>query len=418
MLGWSDNPRGEIAGLLDVGTSKVACMIIACGEPHRPHVLALANHRSAGIQAGVVRNPHAIEQCIRAAVDKAEKQANVRLEDVRAGLSCGRLETTAFRASAPLPHGRVDREAVARLQTAAGDHIAREGRIAIDLGQPAYDLDRQPYRAAPLGAPGRLLRAEYRAITADDGPVDALAETIEASALGIADLAPSGLASAYAVTTAQDRRFGVTVVDMGAGCMHVATFYDDAVADYFVLTVGGGHITSLISQAFGMSAKTAERIKVLHGAATPAHADALATFTFDLGEDAQIDSDDLGTATKAELAEVIAPRLTHQLGLLGERLAQADLPDVENTPVVLTGGASGLPGLPQVAGRILNRTVMLGQPAPIPGMAHAAQSGALATISGLAAMASAGRASLQPWLERPLRQSYFDRVQEWVRESF
>ncbi len=421
----ADIPHDRLAALLDIGSSKVACAIVALPPAGRslprasddtsqqPRLVTLATQQSAGVKAGFVYEPRAVEKAIRAAVAKAERNSGVRLETVFANLSCGRPAIDAMRARVALAQGRVDRDALIRLNAAAQSYVERDGRLAVDLGMPRYSLDAQPQELAPLGAIGRTLSAEFRVLSVDDGPFVAVCDAIESCVLAPEGFAASGIASAYGVTTAQERRLGVTVIDIGAGCTNIATLADEAILDCSVLPIGAQHITSAIASAFSMPLDAAERIKVLHGSAALAASDAMASFGYPFADDPDGDH---GEATRADLIDVIQPRLARQFSAIAERLARA--PQAEEFPIVLTGGGAALPGVVQFAADCLGRRTRLGEPAGLAGLTSETAAVGFATVVGLTQSLMLHRAAARQRPSSHAGQSYFARVKDWVRASF
>ena len=74
-----------ILGLLDIGTSKTVCFIVAAARRRREapvEVLGVGQQPSRGLKAGVVIELDAAEQCVRAAVTEAERAAGCELRQV------------------------------------------------------------------------------------------------------------------------------------------------------------------------------------------------------------------------------------------------------------------------------------------------------------------------------------------------
>ena len=88
---------------------------------------------------------------------------------------------------------------------------------------------------------------------------------------------------------------------------------------------------------------------------------------------------------------------------------------------MLTGGASQLTGLSDLAAGILNRQVRIGRPLGIAGLPEAAKGPAFAAVAGL--LVYPQFAYLEHCEPRKTRQlmtgtNYFARVGRWLRESF
>ena len=101
--------RPAIVSILDVGSSKICCLIARLkpldpgeasealrGRTHSIEVLGIGHQRSRGIKSGVVANLDAAEQAIRLAVDAAERMAGVTVESLIVNVSCGRLASETY----------------------------------------------------------------------------------------------------------------------------------------------------------------------------------------------------------------------------------------------------------------------------------------------------------------------------------
>ena len=101
----TDGRNSQVVGLLDIGTSKVACIIAALdpperqGEGRRIRVLGVGHLRSRGLKAGVITDLAEAEATVRAAIAQAERTARLTLEEVFVSVSCGRLQSSNFSAS-------------------------------------------------------------------------------------------------------------------------------------------------------------------------------------------------------------------------------------------------------------------------------------------------------------------------------
>src|SRR5579863_9265510 len=133
--------RSALIAALDVGSSKVACLIARL-RPHPPQqVLTRRSHAvevvgyghaaARGTKAGGVVNLAQAEDAIRQAVDGAERMASVEIESVVLSVSAGRLASESFAAEIRLPGGAVSEGDIGRVLTAGNRHSLREGRAVL-----------------------------------------------------------------------------------------------------------------------------------------------------------------------------------------------------------------------------------------------------------------------------------------------
>src|SRR5580698_1779129 len=92
-------PRAHRAGpfgVLDIGTTKVACLIGRTESDGSLRVLGFGWQRGRGVNSGDITDLEAAEKAIRASVGQAEDMADVRLRSVTINLTCGQPESRLF----------------------------------------------------------------------------------------------------------------------------------------------------------------------------------------------------------------------------------------------------------------------------------------------------------------------------------
>jgi cell division protein FtsA len=234
--------------------------------------------------------------------------------------------------------------------------------------------------------------------------------------LDVRALIATPYASALAVTTEEERRLGVTCIDIGGGTATVAAFSDGHFVHAATVPVGGHHITLDIAQALQTPLAEAERIKTLYGTLVAAQSDEYETFSFALAGE---DEGARGQATKAQLAGIIRPRVAATLGMVRERLDKAGVMAFAGERVVLTGGASALVGFGEFAANTLGRPARVAQPQPSIGLPQGISSPAFSTVAGLLAVAASGSGEVPALRNREaLGGGYLERVGEWLKTGF
>ena len=406
-------PPQDVIGVLDLGTTKVCCMIWrSVGAGHR--LAGFGLHRPSGITAGAVTSPADAETAIRTAVDRAERMAGVELDRVAVGIIGGRIATQRFGATVALEHGRVDRASVDKVMSAANGFVARDGRSVLYLDTLRTVVDDQPMTDPALGLPGQRLRVEVAAVTADTVHIDAI-QSLLARCYLAAEPVPSALASALAVL--RDDEFeedGVLVVDIGAAATTLTTLWRGRLIATSTLPVGGHHLTVDLHRRLQTSLAEAERIKTLYASVLSAASDEFGRVSFSLeGEgDARVTS-----ASRADIRRTLEPRLATFVRDAADWLRR----DGGLTPstAVVTGGGSQLVGLDAYVADRLGLRVRVALPSERTG----AQSNL--RLAGYAVALGLAEASVSGWsgpAEEPattmLGSRYLGRVGGWLRQAF
>ena len=406
--------RAGSFGVLDIGSTKITCLIGRCETDGLLRVLGSGWQRSRGVRSGGITDLEEAERAIRTAVGQAEEMADTRLRAVVVNLSCGAPESRLFnvvwpvggRAVADSDVRRVVAEGRARAQTA--------GREIIHAMPVAFSVDDVAGVADPRGHHCDQLSARLHVIDAAGTSLRNLAGAIARCDLDIAELVSAPLAAGLSCLVADERELGATVIDMGGGVTAMAVFAEGQLLHTAQLPIGGLHVSRDLAGVLSTPLASAERLKCIYGNAEPSPDDEREILTVP-----QIGEDDhhFARVPRAMVVGIIKPRLEETFELIRDRLDGAGLGRVAASRVVLTGGASQMVGAREMAHRILGRQVRLGRPASLRGLPDAASGPGFATAAGLLAWAAgSGRAlgDLDLDAERPA--GLMRRVVNFLRE--
>jgi cell division protein FtsA len=374
------------------------------------------------VKAGVVVDLEAAERSIRLAVDAAEKMARLTIDTLIVSVACGRMASETFSARVGLAGDDVNESDIGRVLAAGRQFSVSEGRTPIHSLPIGYALDGHRGIKDPRGMMGRQLGVDMHVVTADIAPIDNLELCINRCHLSIGATVVAPYASGLATLVDDEAELGVVAIDLGAAMTTMAVFVDGQFIHADALAVGGHHITTDVARGLSTSVESAERLKVLSGSAIATGSDdAELVLVPPLGDE---DRDAPNRVPRAALNRIIRARVEEILEMVRDRLNDSGFAALVGRRIVLTGGASQLNGLAEMARRILARNVRLGRPLGISGLpeifrgpAHAATAGMLiypqyGGIERAARTAPAQRAT------GTTGTSYIGRVGRWIRESF
>jgi len=210
---------------------------------------------------------------------------------------------------------------------------------------------------------------------------------------------------------------GCTVIDMGGGVTSIAVFYGGVMIYNDAIPVGGQHVTSDIARGLTTSLGHAERLKVLYGSAVASSTDENELIDVpQIGEDNQSQPNH---APRSLLVGIIQPRLEEVLELARARLNDSGVGQAAGRRVILTGGASQLPGLRDLGQMVLDKQVRLGRPIRIDGLAEAVNGPAFATTSGLLLYISERSDEMPAEIMAQVEPgNLWERVKFWLRENW
>jgi cell division protein FtsA len=421
--------RRALVAALDVGTSKIACMIARL-DPHPGEVLRRRSHsvqvlgyghvEAAGMKGGAAANLSELEGAIRHAVDLAERSASVHLESVAVSISGGRIGSETFTASVDVAGSSVSDSDIDRLLSAGRQYCAREGRVVLHSLPIGYAIDGVNGVREPRGMLARNVGIGMHTVTADIAPPRNLMLAVESCHLSVEAMAASPYAAGLSVLADDEADLGAAVVDMGAGTTTLAVFSGGNFVHADGFALGGHHVTMDLARGLSARVADAERIKAFYGTVLPGGTDERDMITVPaVGEDPR---EPAQPVSRAKLVGIIRPRIEEILEMVRDRLAASPFSADPRGTVVLTGGASQLSGLTELAAHILNRTVRIGRPLGMSGLNDPAKGPAFAVATGLLIYPQA--AHLEHFEPRRTRHTmtgtggYIGKVGRWLRESF
>ncbi len=405
--------KGGIFGALDVGTTKVACLIGRAESDHTIRVLGFGWQRGAGVRGGGITDIDAAERAIRAAVAQAEDMADHHLTKLTVNLSCGQPQSRLFHVQWPIGGRTVTANDLRQLVREGQNRARAEGREVIHCLPIDFLADETEGVRDPTGLHCDQLTARLHVLDAATGPLRNLETAIGRAELAIADFVAAPYAAGLASLVEDERELGATVIDMGGGTTSLAVFSEGQLLHSAQLPVGGVHVTADLARGLSCSLATAERLKTLYGNLQASPDDDLEMLPVPLvGED----DHQYQRVPRSMLVGIIKPRLEETFELLRDRLENAGLGPAAEGRIILTGGASQLIGARELAGKILNRQVRLGRPLGIRGLPEAASGPSFATAAGLLAYAAGdGRSIANLDFEPNSSPNLLDRILSFLR---
>jgi cell division protein FtsA len=402
---------------LDIGTTKIGAIIAELDGNEGPKVVGVGTSPSEGLRRGVVVNLEKTVQSISRAVDEAELMAGMEVRSVLAGIAGDHIRSINSRGVIAVSgaNREIGKNDISRVVDAAKAVAIPMDREIIHVLPQEYIVDDQSGIKDPVGMAGVRLEAEVHIVTGAVTSAQNLYKSIQKSGLNIQDLVLEPLASSYAVLSPEEKELGVALLDIGGGTTDIAVFYEGSIRQTAVIGLGGNNVTSDIAIGLRTSLTQAEKIKLEQGSA-------LVSLT---GDDEFIAVPGIGGRPERQvprslMASIIQPRMEELFGLAHREIRRTDYADLLAAGVVLTGGASMLPGAAELAEQIFDMPVKLGVPAGFGGLVDLAQSPKHSTGIGLIlyALQNSGENGLGRLTEANMFERIFDRMKQWFSEFF
>lgn len=342
---------------LDIGTSKVTCMVAEARPDGRLNVVGLATHPMSGLKRGVVVNIEATVDAISRVVQEVELMAHCKVRDVYTGIAGSHIKSFNSNGMVAIKDKEVSTLDVERVvEVARAMPIPAEQQILHILTQE-FIIDGQGGVREPIGMSGVKLEVKVHIVTGAVSAAQNVIKCVRRCGLEVMDLILQPLASSYAVLTEDEKELGVCVVDIGGGTTDIAVFTQGAIRHTAVLPVAGDQITNDIAMALRTPTSEAEELKIQKGVALHTLADS----------DEMVEVPGVGDRpprklSRQALANVIEPRVVELFELVQAELRRSGYEELLSSGIVLTGGSSVMAGMEELGESIFNMPVRVGAP--------------------------------------------------------
>ncbi|MEO0544536.1 MAG: cell division protein FtsA [Pseudomonadota bacterium] len=425
--------KSPVLTILDIGSAKTVCIIAKMmpGEPgrylngrtHQPEVIGLGHTRSMGIKSGMLIDLEAAERSIRMAVEHAERMAGLTVDSMIINISAGRPQSVECASTIALDSKPIEKRDVEQVMREAVAKGHRADRHTIHLLPVDYALDGARGIKDPRGMVGEELTLNMHQLTVDAAPVRNIELAINRAHLSVETIVSTPYASGLATLVNDELELGCAVVDMGAGTTSLAVFNEGRFVHADYIPIGGHHVTLDLARGLSCGIDEAERLKTMHGSVIATSVDE--TDTIQLAAIGHGDDTGGQHVSRSLVNRIIAARVEETLEMLRDRINMSGHSSIVGKRVVLTGGASQMTGLGDLARRILGRNVRIGRPLGVKGLPTSTKGPAFSTAVGLLVYPQSNDSDqsmnnyrhlsggLATGTEGPL-----GRVTQWIKQSF
>ena len=417
MRNQTPNRHGPIA-VLDIGTTKIVCLIATTAEDGTFAVTGVGHQLAKGVKSGVITDLAEAATSITAAVHAAEQMAGVTVEQVIVSANGSGLKSRHVAVELDVLADGVSDQDIADIIYEGCASLNADDTSILHCFPSHYTLDGARGLRDPRGMIGKKLGADLQIITAREQYLKNVSQCIGRAHLNISEHVMACHASALSALEKDEMDLGVTLIDMGGGTTSFSVFVGGRNVYSDSIPVGGNHVTSDIAQGLSTSLHHAERLKTLHGSAVNSVKDSEVMIDVpQLGE--RDEEDEPTTMPRAMLVGVIRPRMEEIFELIRGKLEASGVDKIAGRRCVITGGASQMIAVSDLAERMLGKQVRKGKPAPIPGLAEAVSGPAFASVIGML-----NYVRNRPWEEEILaaanqRKGWLpERIVKWFRENF
>jgi cell division protein FtsA len=334
--------RSGIVTVLDVGSTKVSCMIARLtprdesahlpGRTHKIEVLGIGHQRSRGVKSGVVVELDNAEAAIRQVVDAAERMAGLTVDSIITSVSAGRIKGSTISATVSLGNRPVDDGHIGRVMSAATKRAQAVERKVLHVLPVSYSLDAEKGIRDPRGMEGSQLGLDVHVVTADAAPLRNLELCVNRAHLSIESMVATPYASGLSVLVDDEAELGAACIDLGGGTTTIGIFAEGRCIHTDAIAIGGNHVTMDLARGLSTRLEDAEALKARFGTVLVSAADEQEMISVrPISGDP---NEELLQIPRSMLTRIVKARVEETLELLRDRINQSGFGNVVGKRVV------------------------------------------------------------------------------------
>ena len=406
--------QSDILVGIDFGTTKI-CVVVGQLTSEGLEIVGIGKQPSLGIRKGVVVNIPTTVEAVKKAVEVAELMAGCEITSAYAGIAGGHIKGFNSTGVVAIKDKEVTAHDVERAIDAAKAMAIPVDREIIHVIAQEFTINDQDGVKDPVGMSGVRLESKVHIVTGAVSSAQNIIKCANQAGINVSDIVLEPLASADAVLGRDEKELGVVLVDIGGGTTDIAIFARGSVVHTGVIAMAGNHITNDIAVGLRTSIQDAENIKMAYGCAMASM----------LGGDQIIEVPGVGgrkarEVSRSVLAKIIEPRVEEILSLVNQEIINSGYKHMLSAGVVITGGASLLEGISELAEFILEMPVRRGAPQGVGGLTDVVRSPIYSTAVGLLLYGMKNRSEIRFKIRdnENIYAKVVTRMKAWLGEVF
>ena len=402
--------ENDYAVALDIGTSKVVCLIGQLTDSHAVEIVALGSYPSSGLKKGVVVNIDATTDAIQKSMDQAKNSFDGKLKNVYVGIAGNHIKSLNSHGIVGIKDKEVTPFDIDRVIEAAQAVAIPSDQKVLHVLPQEFVIDDQDSIREPLGMSGVRLESHVHLVTCANNAIQNIEKCVKRCGITLDGFVLEQLASSYSVLSEDEKELGVCIVDIGGGTTDIAIFNSGSISFTGVIPIAGDQVTSDIAVALRTPTPQAEELKQKYGCA-------VAEFTT---ESETIEVAGVGGRAPRELsrkalAEIVEPRYVELFELVKAEIQRNGFDGKIPAGIVLTGGTSKMEGVVELAESIFQTSVRIGVPENFKGMESVLKNPIYATSLGLLGY---GFDQLKQGIALEQNRSLFDKAFGWLKSNY
>jgi len=354
-----NSKKGKIVACLDMGSSKLICMIAAINNDD-VQILGYGHKESKGILSSAVSDMRLAQKAITNVVSEAERMAGFNIDQLLVGISGSQVVSSRKEVSTKIASDIVKTSDIANLANKVRAEFKKNNREILHLIPLQYHIDDSSPVVNPRYMSGEKLYAKFHIVSTSQTTIRNIENCLKRCQLSVNSYIVEPYASGLSCLSENETNLGSLLLDIGGSSTSFCIISEGKIIHVSHSALGGIHITKDISTILNVGIDIAEQIKNLNSSLLISPLEEREMINFEMSD--TNDGPEMIRITRSDLRDIIQSRLEEIFESVKASLEKSGVPIYKLNNIVLTGGVTSIVGIDKLASEIFEKNVRIGYP--------------------------------------------------------
>ena len=338
---------------IDIGSSSITAVIAKHDLESNINILGTGLQKSEGVNKGIIINIEEASKAIKDAINIAKRSTTEVIDTSVVSISGSYTKSIRSSGSVNVPNGLITETEINQVMQMAlyNATIVPEYEV-VHVVPIFFKVDDSVDVDNPLNMNGSRLEVSVYIVTAKRTALTNIKSALKISGVDITRFVLDGYASAISILDHQQKKFGATVINIGATTTEFVTYKGNSLIYNSFIPVGSNHITNDLSVMLHTPPAAAEKIKTEYGSLTKNYSSANELGVTKVKIPRIGDEETHSEVALDHIQTIIHARIEEILDLVKSKLKKSGILDNVGSGIVITGGMANLEGLKALAEKI------------------------------------------------------------------
>ncbi len=324
---------------LDIGNSKISCVVADYKNPESINILSILSIPTSNIKKNIVLNYENLFEQIKSLIFETEKQSQTKLNSINLNISLLNSRSHYYDSEIKINNEKLSDLHLKKIINQSEYFNVNKDEFEIFNSIISYIVDKNQFFFAPLGNYTDNIKVNFYKILLQRKNVENFKSIINNLKLNIENYIPTPLSSSISSLTKDEKELGTICIDLGHSTSSISIFQNNKFVYADSIAIGSNNITLDIARGVSTTISSAERLKTLYGSLLSSPSDEHEIIEIPIISN---NNNSFQQITRSNLNIIIKPRVEETLEILWQKLKDNNFSNKKISSVVITGGGSQL----------------------------------------------------------------------------